>query len=189
MPEGRSEPTVHETANYRIEPLSQRPPALPRLPVAGLPGYEGEVHAVFRAKRRPALVLSRGGDEIPASLRTGAARYQTHRALLVAPFYGADRDGRRGGWNPLFLERIRRGEYPQYLWDKLPVGAQVKESVLRLDHLQPLGGHASAYTLTDFVLDDEALDLVDEWLQWLLTGKLQSEGILSTIRDGLRAPD
>lgn len=62
----------------------------------------------------------------------------------MAPFYGADRDGRRGGWNPLFLERIRRGEYPQYLWDKLPVGTQVKESVLRLDHLQPLGGHAGA---------------------------------------------
>jgi len=105
--------------------------------------------------------------------------------LLVAPFYGADRDGRRGGWDPLFLERIRRGEYPQYFWDMLPLGT-VKESVLRLDHLQPVGGHSSSYTLTDFVLDDEALDLMDEWLRWLMTGILEPASILATLRDGLQ---
>jgi len=89
--------------------------------VAALPDYPGEVRTVYRAKARPVVVLSAGGPEVPRELRVGAAGWQTAPTLLVAPFYGVDPGGTRGGWREDFVTRIRRGEYPQYLWDKLPL--------------------------------------------------------------------
>ena len=170
-----------------MEPLRiQQPPPTPDLPVAGLPSFPGEVHAVYRAKRRPAIVLGRGGEDVPPALRTGAAHYQTQRTLLVAPFYGADRDGKRGGWRPDFVARIQKCEYPQYVWDHLPIGS-VKESILRLDHLQPLGDHGQVYQLTDFSLSLDALEVLDEWLGWLITGNLPGESLLAEIRQVLLA--
>jgi hypothetical protein len=101
--------------------------------------------------------------------------------MLVAPYYGGDQDGSRGGWNPTFLERIRRVEYPQYMADRLPLGG-VDESVLRLDHLQPVGRHHDAFELTPHRLSDMALVIVDEWLEWLRTGKLEAHQELADVR-------
>src|SRR5205807_1023610 len=143
----------------------------PALPVAALPTPPGEVHLVQRAKRRPVLVVSAGGPEVPPALRVGSARWPTVPTILVAPYYGVDADGTRGGWPAPFVTRIRRCEYPQYLWDRLPLSGPA-ESILRLDHLQPVGRHANAYELTRFRLGDEALVLLDEWLAWLMTGQL-----------------
>jgi hypothetical protein len=86
--EGRAEPTVHETAAFRIAPLDFRnPPAGARLPVAGLPHYPDELRTVHRAKRRPVLVLSTGGDEVSEELRKGSPRHQTSPTLLVALYW------------------------------------------------------------------------------------------------------
>ena len=91
--------------------------------------------------------MSTGGTEVPKPLRIGAARYQTNPTLLAAPYYGADFGGSTGGWRPEFVARIRRCEYPQYLWDHLPVGGR-DESILRLDHIQPVGKHGESYEVT-----------------------------------------
>lgn len=181
VPEGRSEPTEHGSADYRLEPLQRTLPPAAKLPVAGLPHYPGEVRLVLRAKRRPVLVLSTGGLDIPRSLRIGAARYQTNPTLIAAPYYGADQGGSTGGWKPEFVARIRRCEYPQYMWDKLPLSGR-SESILRLDHLQPIGRHGESYELTDFELHEEALGLVDEYLLWFLMGGFPEEGIVNEIR-------
>src|SRR6185295_5725375 len=128
--EGRVEATDHSSAFYRVEPLRiGSPPRDPRLPVAALPLETGDIRIVQRAKRRPAIVLSEGGPEVAPALRVGEARWQTSATILVAPFYGVDRDGTRGGWNPGFVDRIRRCEYPQYMWDQLPL-AGARQSVL-----------------------------------------------------------
>lgn len=103
---------------------------------------------------------------------------------LVAPYYGVDRDGTRGGWKQAFVDRIRRCEYPQYMWDRLPLGG-TRESVLRLDHTQALGRHQNAFELTPYRLGDEALGLLDEWFLWLLTGFVPSESSLQILREGL----
>lgn len=181
VPEGRSEPTEHGSADYRVEPLQGTLPVAAKLPVAGLPHYAGEVRLVLRAKKRPVLVLSTGGADVPKPLRTGAARYQTNPTLLVAPYYGADQGGSSGGWKPEFVARIRRCEYPQYMWDHLPLSGR-NESILRLDHLQPVGRHGESYELTDFELHEEALGLVDEYLSWFLMGGLPEDGIVNEIR-------
>jgi hypothetical protein len=139
---------------------------------------------VYRAKRRPVLVISAGGTEIPRELRVGAARFQTNSTLIVAPYYGADQGGSSGGWKPEFVTRIRRCEYPQYMWDALPLQGR-NESILRLDHLQPLGKHGESHELTDFQLHPEAMDLVDEYLTWLFLGGLPADGLVHEIRSVL----
>jgi hypothetical protein len=135
----------------------------------------------LRGKVRPVIVLSTGGDEVRKEHRTGAARWQSSPTLLVAPFYGADQDGSRGGWRPEFVQRIRRCEYPQYIWDRLPL-SNVSESILRLDHIQPIGHHENSFDWTPHCLSDEALRIVDEWLYWLGTGTMLENFILPGIR-------
>ena len=185
IPQGRSSPTIHETAQYSVEPLrASNPPRPPRLPVAGLPTYPGEVRAVYRAKRRPVLVLSTGGPSVDRELRVGAARWQTNPTLLVAPFFGVD-PGPRGGWRPEFVGRIRRCEYPQYAWDELPIGGSTNSSILNFGQIQAIGNHPNCYELTSYCLSEEALTIVDEWIGWLTTGKLDPNGILHEIRKGL----
>lgn len=183
--EGREADDDHTRANYRIEQYSPSHPAdTSRLPVAALVQPRGELNLVFRAKRRPAIVLSQGGAEIPRGQRTGEARWQTNRTILVAPFYGADADGTRGGWHADLVSRIEKCEYPQYVLDSLPLRGSTA-SVLRLDHLQPVGDHQDAVEPTGFMLAPEALGLVGQWLDWFMTGTIAPESDLEIIRQGL----
>ena len=182
VPTGRENSRSHERAAFSVEPLTIRdPPRGSRLPVAGLPTYPGEVRALYRAKKRPALVLSPGGPDLPRNLRVGSARYQTNPTMLVAPYYGADQGGKTGGWKVDLVDRIRRCEYPQYLWDQLPLGGR-KVSILRLDQIQPVGRHGESFELTEYCLGEDALRFVDEWLGWLFTGTLEEEGLLLEVR-------
>ncbi len=182
VPVGRTQPTEHQTATIRLEPLrAGAPPRAPQLPVAALPQFAGEVRTVYRAKLRPVLVLSAGGPDIDQALRTGTARWQTAPTLLVAPFYGVDPGGTRGGWRPEMVERIRHCEYPQYFWDRLPLPGAA-ESILRFDHIQPIGRHHNAHQWTRYRLSDEALSVLDEWLVWLFRDLLVADGVLADVR-------
>lgn len=184
--QGRTDPEAHQEVDFEIQPLrATRPPREAYLPVAGLPTYSGEVRILQRAKKRPALVLSSSGAAVEKSLRTGAARYQTNRSVLVAPYYGADRGGNRGGWKPEFIQRIRRAEYPQYSWDQLPIPG-ASESVLRLDHLQPLGENSQAVELLPYRLSEDAALIIEEWLSWFRTGALDEDGMLTYFRSEIR---
>jgi hypothetical protein len=122
-----------------------------------------------------------GGPEISKALRVGGARYQTNPTMLVAPYYGADQGGSTGGWKPEFVDRIRRCEYPQYLWEKLPIGGR-QESILRLDHLQPLGRHGESFQLTKFALSPGGVEILDEWIEWLFLGQVPQDGTLEMVR-------
>jgi hypothetical protein len=184
--QGRAEATDHTKANYRIEPLRIRtPPSAPRLPVAGLPNLPGEARVALRAKKRPALILSMGGSGVPPDLRGGSsANWMTAPTLLVAPYYGAEANQKRAGWKPRLVDRIRHCEFPQYLWDKLPIdGAEF--SILRFDHLQPIGHHHETWEVTNYCLSQDALSLVDEWLRWLITGGMDPQALLMDVREGL----
>jgi len=102
----------------------------------------------------------------------------TSPTILVAPYYGGDQDGRRSGYPPELVERIRHAEYPQFFWDKLPIGGP-KESILRFDHIQPVGSHYSAYEYTGYALSDDAVDLIiDDWLTWLFYGGLPEDSFI-----------
>jgi hypothetical protein len=181
--EGRADPTDHGRAKCRIEPLRIRePPRAPSLPVAALPIYEGEVYLVQRAKRRPVLVIGTGGPDVPPALRAGAPRWQTAPCVLAAPYFGVDATGRRSGFPEPFVDRVRICEYPQFVLDALPIGGSTKRSMLRLDHVQPLGNHHNAFELTEHCLSPPALRVIDDWLTWLTTGNLPADGPLAVIR-------
>lgn len=148
--QGRTaDPTDHSKATFTLGAMRIDQPTSggSGLPVAAVTHIPGEVYGVFRAKKRPAVAISVGGPDAPKSLRAGSARWQSAPAILVAPYYGSAHDGRRGGWNPAFLERIKAGEYPQYVLDWLPINGGSDPSVLRLDHVQPVGRHPNSYEL------------------------------------------
>lgn len=175
---GRSEPTDHVHANYLVEPLRiHQPQKKPKIPVAALPVYENEVHAVYRAKKRPAIVVCEGGIEVDGRLTRGKPKWQTSPTILVAPYYGVDEGGARAGFNPEFVMRVRRCLYPQFMWDKLPIGG-ANESILRLDHIQPLGKHHDAIELTNYRLSEDALVIFDEWIGWAIYGDFSEDSLL-----------
>lgn len=185
-PEGRSSATDHTQAKYKIEPLTkEKMHSRPSLPVAALPSISDGVYTVYKAKRRPALVLCCNEAEVPKELRTGGAKWQTTKTILVAPYYGVAQSGSRGGWNSELVSRIRKCEYPQYMWDKLPCSNNDEESVLRFDHIQPIGADHKSIEMTAFTLSKEAISFIDEWLYWFMHGRFHEDGNLHEIRKEL----
>jgi len=187
LPEGRGEDVAdHSRARLKVEPFAfDKPSRGEGLPVAGLPLHPGESFLASRGKIRPCVVLSTGGTPVEKNLRRGGAGWQSAGTLLVAPYYGADPDGSRGGWNPEFVKRIRRAEYPQYMWDQLPLSGST-ESILRFDHVFPIGQDPASYRVTDFVLSSQALRLIDDWLDWLFEGMVDSGSELAYLATNLR---
>src|SRR5690606_22222092 len=103
-------------------------------------------------------------------------RWLTAKTLIIAPYYGADQDGTRGGWPPAFVERIRHGEYPQYVWDVLPI-ASVNESILRLDQIQAVGRSNIAIEVLPHILGEAALTIIDEWCTWIMRAGVTVQGV------------
>lgn len=183
--EGRSEPTLHEKAIVNFYPIDiKQIIRYPKLPTAALPNRKNEVLTVYRAKKRPGIIVSSGGEEVPNRLTKGKAGWQTSRTVLVAPFYGADESG-RSGFNEAFRERVRRCEFPQFHWDVLPITSGTKESILRFDHIQPIGRSEDSIALTDYCLGPTALDLFDQWLHWIVYGWLPEDSLFGEIREDL----
>ncbi|HEC99584.1 MAG TPA: hypothetical protein ENN18_04290 [Proteobacteria bacterium] len=123
---------------------------------------------------------------MPRDLRPGTKpKWQTNPTMLVAPYYGSELTNFRAGWHDALVERIQQCEYPQYMWERLPINKTPCESILKFDQLQPLGKHYKAYELTDYVLCEDALDILDDWLIWLIANKLPKESNLYEIREAL----
>ena len=188
--EGRRNDRDHSHANIKISAHRISDP-LPRqdgnLPVAGLPVRAGEALFVVRGKVRPVVVIAVGGDDFDRRIAGRAARWQTRRALLVAPYYSIDRDGSRGGWNPDFVSRIRRAEYPQYLWDLLPIARSGEGgSILRFDNAFSVSQHGDAYAHCGHRLSDEAVGYLAQWFRWLVSGELEKDSPLDYLRSELR---
>ncbi len=188
IPQGREEATIHDKCLFEIAPLRahQRRPSV-KLPVAGMPVYPGEILTVYRAKFRPALIIGKDGKAVDKALRLGKPNWQTAPTIVVAPYYGADEGGKRAGFKPEFISRVCAGEYPQFVWDSLPIASSTDESILRLDHIQPVGNHHDSILLTDFKLTDRALKIIDEWIRWLIWGGWKKGSDFDYLRTELMA--
>jgi hypothetical protein len=103
----------------------------------------------------------------------------------VAPYYGVDADGTRGGWNSEFVGRIQRAEYSQYVWDLLPIAGPEHGSILRLDHLFPIATDPANWIATDLALRVDALNVLDEWITWHFNGSILRGGLLELARTEL----
>lgn len=169
-PLGRNVATEHNSATVRVSPLRiDQPLNQVNLPVAAMTLHEKEVWAAYRAKKRPSLVFSSDSIQVDKSLTRGKPNHATAPTFLAAPYYGVDQNGKRAGYSPEFVERVRHCEYSQFHWDKLPISG-ADESILRLDHLQPFGAHHESYKVSDYMLSTDAMDLLDDLLRWLIWG-------------------
>jgi hypothetical protein len=187
IPEGREIATEHKTFKGKIEPLDvKNPHKHSKLPVACIPVYPGEVRAVYRAKKRPAVVVAEQGPKVDNRLTAGKPKWQTAPTLLVAPFYGSEEGGERAGFNSVFLDRVRKGEYPQYMLDWLPLEKDPSASLLRFDHIQPVGCHHNSLESTGWRLSEDALLCLKEWLLWYIEGDMEDNAMLANwIKAGL----
>jgi hypothetical protein len=185
VPESRASATEHARVLFELRQrrFSQsRAPS--NLPIAALPQNPGETYSVYCAKRRPVLVLSAGGTEVDSALTRRQGRWQRTQTLIVAPYFGAERSAQRRGWNPVLAKKIKHAEFSQFFWDKLPIlGAD--ESILRFDQLQPIGRNHEAFEATPYKLSGEAMDVVEEWLEWYLFGRVDPDGVLQLARQDL----
>lgn len=112
IPTGRTDdPTNHNLVRYEIRPLQiHSRTRLPKLPCAAFPEIPGEVYSVYRAKKRPALIISVGGPDLKSEVRgRDKPRWQTAPTILVAPYYGAEQSLQRAGFSDELLSRARRG--------------------------------------------------------------------------------
>lgn len=175
-PVGRKESDQHTEALVKVAPLAVGQPLKQTdLPVAAMTVNKGEIFAAYRAKTRPCLVLAGPGTTIDKELTRGKPNRNTAGTYLVAPYYGADPGGKRAGYNPKFVNLVQRCEYPQFVYDKLPLKGP-SESILRLDQMQPIGAHSKALNTTGFSLHPDALRLIDEHVHWLIHGELPTDG-------------
>ena len=178
-PVGRKKADQHDEAKIYISPLRIKD-RRPRkdLPVAALSIHDDEIWTAFRAKKRPCLVIGEEMPEVAAKLTRNMPKRATAPTLLVAPYYGAVKYGKRSGYNTAIVERIRHAEYPQFFWDTLPIPGGI-ESILRFDHIQSIGFHYYAYELTGFRLSDEAIsEFLNDWIKWFLFGGLPEKSII-----------
>lgn len=186
IPKGRKEPTLHTEAIVEIHPLNIRQIIrYPQLPVAALPQHGKEVFTVYRAKKRPAIIISYGGLDVDKKLTLGKPKWQSAPTVLVAPFYGGDEGEKRSGFTPAFIERVRRCEYPQFFWDNLPIDNSVKDSILRWDHIQPVGRTLDSLEPMQYRLSEYAMMFVDEWLAWIITNQFGEDSMLGSCREDL----
>lgn len=188
VPKGRTQATEHSLVDCEIVPVnSNRLFQISRLPVAGLPIFNREILAVYRAKRRPVLLLVPPYEDNSQKLSPGKPKRLVRPTALVAPYYGVDEGtGKRAGYPQKLVNRIKQCEYPRFIWDKLPLDG-TDESILRLDHMMPMSTHHVAFQPTRFELSVEALAVVMEWLEWYLTGLLPEgdDAMLPMIRNML----
>jgi hypothetical protein len=120
-PTSRSTPTNHTIAQAEIKTINSFEDIKnqTKLPIAGLPIRDKEFYFVFRAKMRPALVLSEPNQKLE-NIPGDTSKYIKQRTLLVAPYYGTEQNGARAGWPPPLVQRIKNCVYPQFMWEILP---------------------------------------------------------------------
>lgn len=178
IPSGRSNPRDHTTADFELDNfhIGKQRPKVAGLPVAALPQFPNERRLVFRAKRRPVIVVS-DFARYP-SKRGGSAAWIVAPSVLVAPCFGVDQAGTRGGWPPHLVETIRHCQLPQYMWERLPIPNGTDESIIRFDQIHPLRCNTDSFVYAGYHLTETALGVLDDWVLWYRTGTLDEDGAL-----------
>lgn len=165
-PIGRKIATQHDIADVEVKELrvGQKIRHV-ALPVSGMPRtHRGEYWSAFRSKVRPCIVIGTSMDEVPTGLTIGMPNANTAHTIIVAPFYGIN-NGTRAGFNPAFVERVRFLEYRQFFYDQLPHATGIP-SILRLDHIMPVGAHSKSYKHLGYGLSEEATQVLEDLLKW-----------------------
>lgn len=166
------EPTKSYASKFQIEPAGKDafnrslPLQAPKLEIH-------EEFLVIRAKKRPVLLLQ---PEFPIpETQSREYRGKVHRPrCTVAQVFGlADPRTQKAEFNPTFVDRVRKMEFPQLMFLPKKAGLFTVDSLLRLDELQSVfTPHLEPFK---FSLGDEVIATLREQLQFLLVGKGPSQ--------------
>jgi hypothetical protein len=161
------EKTKTTATTFRIEAAGQD--AFRRgLPLATPKLETNEEFLVVRAKWRPVILIV---PEIPLpDVDNRGFRGKVHRRrCLVAQIFGlADSKTRQAQFSPSFVDRVRRMEFPQFMFLPERAGLLGVDSLLRLDELQSVfSPHLQA---THYSLGDEAVQVLKGQLALLIAG-------------------
>lgn len=183
IPKGRKDPKTHDKAYVQIRELDiKRPRTREDLPVAAMSLNEKEIWSAYRAKKRPCLVVGKARGTVDSAARRNMPKRSTDQTLLIVPYYGADQDGTRAGYNPQLVELIRHVRYPQFYMDMLPIGG-TEISIGRFDQVQPIGRMFNSYEPTGYKLNPKALSILDELFQYYLYNQLDEDSELYAFLD------
>jgi hypothetical protein len=156
------EPTRTIATNFRIAPGGKDafkrslPLAVPRLET-------NEEFVVIRAKKRPVMLIQPEAADMAVNNRGYRGKVQRKRSL-IAPVFGLA-DARTGlpEFNPDWVDRIRKMEFPQLVFLPKKPGLLEVDSIARLDELQSV--FTPHLDPTQFALGDE--------MQNILIGQIQ----------------
>jgi hypothetical protein len=126
-----------------------------------------EEFVVVRAKIRPVVMIQ---PELPIGFenRGYGGRIDRRRCLVAQVFGLEDTKTGRSEFSPVFVDRVRRMEYPQLFFLPKKPGVLEVDSMLRLDELQSVfTPHLDA---SQFALGDEAADVLRWQFLFLAAG-------------------
>lgn len=178
----RSDLKSHTSLRAKLRPLTRGVPPRPDPPILALPRDEATFHLVSECKRRPAIVVALPTKSAP----TGTSSKQRFTAL-IAPYYSADRTETRAGLPAEFVALVQRGKVPNMFWDYLPLKSTKGPSIVRWDRIQPV--HVDDPTLDPqgYALHSDAVPIIQQWLQWHLTGRVETDSTLEYVLGFLNA--
>ena len=162
-----AEPTKTLASQFRITAAGQD--AFKRTLPLHAPKLEtNEEFIVVRAKIRPVILIQ---TELPLAgvdNRGYRGRVQRRRTLVAQVFGLADSITREPQFNPAFIDRVRKMEFPQLMFLPEHAGVFAVDSLLRLDEVQSIFvPHLEA---RQFCLGDDVTGILRHQLAFLQTG-------------------
>jgi hypothetical protein len=162
-----NEPTKTIASQFQIVPAGKD--AFRRgIPLASPKLETNEEFVVVRAKVRPVILVMPETPPFGVDNRGYRGKVQRH-LCLVAQVYGlGDAKTGRPEFNPSFVDRVRRMEFPQLMFLPARPGLLDIDSLLRLDELQSV--FTPNLDPTQYALGDEVASVLRGQFQFLLTG-------------------
>ena len=167
-----NEPTKTIASEFHIVPAGQD--AFRRsIPLATPKLETNEEFIVVRAKVRPVLLIQPEMQLAGLQNRGFRGKIQRHRCSVAQIFGLADTHTGEAAFDPAFVDRIRKMEFPQFLFLPKSPGLLEVDSFLRLDELQSV--FTPHLDPRQYSLGAELLPVLKGQLQFLFTGTLAPE--------------
>lgn len=162
-----SEPTKTMASQFHIEAAGKD--AFRRgVPLASPKLETNEEFLVVRAKMRPIVLVMPEPSPLGVDNKGYRGKVQRHLCLVGQVFGLVDAKTNRAEFNPSFVERVRKMEFPQLMFLPARPGFLEVDSLLRLDELQSI--FTANLDPTQLALGDDVASILKGQLQYLVTG-------------------
>jgi len=161
-----TEPTKTIASNFQITAAGSD--AFKRgIPLASPKLETNEEFLVVRAKIRPVVLVMPEAPPFGVENRGYRGKIQRHLCLVAQVFGLVDIRTGREEFNPSFVERVRKMEFPELMFVPAKSGFLDVDSLIRLDELQSV--FSANLEPSQLALSDAVSDILSGQLQFLLT--------------------